>query len=360
MASLDQLAIEQAYLRGWFFGATGHKYGIQQKDLRNLTPADEPVIDAFKQGSRIQSPEYTAAVENIYERAPYFDGILGPAMNQMLRVERCGLPDFSIPKDATFAFDDPAQQEAWECLQLHAEMPATGSGSWSGCHDVGDYHSAIVELDLRNLPSRMRETLPNGKTVLWEVLNRVQKSKAAYGLLYRFRLDAKDYLTGESLEGRTQTALSLVGSSNGWIGLAIVPGTLGCQAQPIWLRLLSTYNPFRDLIWRYIDQWWKLISHELGHNESSGHIAGDLIMNPSIQTVESDFTFPRDSAYGRYLTQKFGGSSDPDWFKDTPDPPEPPKPPTGDPFAGTKVHFETENGTFWGPYELVHRPRIPV
>ena len=345
--------IAESYRRGWFFGDVFERYGIQQSDLDTLTVSDLAVRDAFIAGSRMQSPEYTSAVRGIHDREPNFDGEPGPAFHRMLNVERCGLPDFDIPKDAKFAFDDPDVQAAWECLQNLAGLPALGTGSWKSCHGVGNYHSAIVDLDLSGMPSNMAKDM-NGKTVLHACLSAVQKAKALFGLLWKFRYQGKDYLTGETLDGSSNTGLSFVRSSNGWIGLAIVGRGETCSSQPIWLRLLSTYLATTSNLDRYLSQWWALTAHELGHNESSGHLSGDPIMHPSINPNVTETVIDPNSSYGRFLAQQFGGEAVP-YDNPAPDP-TPPTPPGGDPYDGAVINIEKDQ-KLYGPYRLVWEPR---
>ena len=71
--------------------------------------------------------------------------------------------------------------------------------------------------------------------------------------------------------------------------------------------------------------WWKLQCHEEGHNESSGHIVGDPIMNPSIVNTRTENRINRSSGYGKFLVREYGGEA-----VGHPDPgpdPEPPKDP---------------------------------
>ena len=104
----------------------------------------------------------------------------------------------------------------------------------------------------------------------------------------------------------------------GWIGLAIVPNRPGCKSA-IWAKFDTQYRP-RDLI----NQWARLIAHELGHNMGMSHTRGG-IMNPSI--VSGPFTKRawRGDPAERLLTRFFGGEP---IELDEPDP-EPDPPPTG-------------------------------
>jgi hypothetical protein len=313
-----QAVIQSAFKRGWVW-AVADKHDVQQSDLPNLTLESDAIVDALAWGSRMQQREYDVACMAHHDRDPHYDGECGPAMEHMLNINRCLVPDCAPPKEVEFKFDDSALQSIAEAMR-DDEVEEAGRGNWKGCNGVGaDFHSCIVEINLTNIPREMTREV-DGEQVFKTVLRHVQVAYAQQGLLFLFRVNGKDYLTGKALEGRAQTEFSFVTRSNGWIGLAIVGQNQSCNST-IWLRLLATYSPGD-----YIRQWFTLISHELGHNCGSGHISGDPVMHPSIRQ-NSPWLFRPQSGFWNYLVRQFGGDK-----VDIPDggpgePPTPPEPP---------------------------------
>jgi len=169
-----------------------------------------------------------------HSRHSQADGQIGPATLELFELPRCGCADYSPDVAA-----------------------ATGSGSWKGCHGVGDYHQATVHIDVQHMPTFLD---PH-----WaEILARVTASYEDIGLRFEF-VDEPD----------ANIAMSFVERSRGWIGLAIVGQGESCGSQ-IWARFLSTYKPKNIL-----SEWTTLIMHELGHNAGLQHTRGG-VMSPSI------------------------------------------------------------------------------
>lgn len=222
------------------------------------------------------------------------DGMVGPATEELFSMPRCEHPDHGL-----------------------VQMAAIGSGSWKSCHGIGDFHSASVKIDRTNLPSHLAP-------VFDEVLRRVTAAYDEIGL--RFWFDGRSPV---------QTELSFVNSSDGWIGLAIVPGNaLSCNANPIWLRLLATYKGgnSQDAI---VTQWTSLVKHELGHNCGLGHSSGG-VMNPSI--INGLPTSWVGDPSEQLLRSRFGGKPIP---TDTPVPPIPPPAPGTGYWPGLLIVNET-------------------
>lgn len=233
-----------------------------------MAPALEPLIAKHH-------PQRTSAAVRI-------DGVVGPAMQELFDQPRCEYPDYGLVGAAQ----------------------AIGSGSWKSCHGIGDFHSASVRINRTNLPAFLEPLFD-------EVLTRVRKAYDEVGL--RFHFDDR---------APVQTEMSFVNSSDGWIGLAIVPGTaLSCSASPIWLRLLATYRggSTNEAI---IQQWTSLIKHELGHNCGLSHSSGG-VMNPSIVNG-LPWSWKGDPSEG-LLKSRFGGVPIPaDPVPPTPPGPNPP------------------------------------
>jgi hypothetical protein len=303
----EQEDIQETYRLGHFFGPEnpdGHN--VTWDDLSNLKMGDAVVIEAFRSRSRMQVTDYAPECFRAHGRAPDFDGLPGPAMDAMLAAARCPVPDYKPPKGAVGNFDDPELEEIWTHWRDGA--PAIGVGNWKGCHGIGQFHSAAVEVDMRGISSQWR--------AVWiEVLRGVKRKYDAFGLRFTFvdRETRKDMLTGERFEGQIQTRLTFVDRSNGWIGLALVGQNETCTTQPLWLRLLTTWNP-RQLILDLIS----LLGHELAHNCGFGHSRGGM-NNPSLISGLPILIPPSDPIFS-WLRREFGGEP---VGGDTPTPPQP-------------------------------------
>ncbi len=159
------------------------------------------------------------------------DHQIGPATIELMGLPRCGCHDYG-PDVAAM----------------------TGSGSWKGCHDVGDYHAATIYVDI--------DTLPDFLEPHWEtIVKRVVAAFEDVGLRFTFTLD----------RDLANIVMSFVKRSNGWIGLAIVGSGQSCGSQ-IWCRFLSTYQP-RDIL----GNWVILLLHELMHNCGGRHTRGGIM-----------------------------------------------------------------------------------
>lgn len=305
-----QSALEDNYKRGHFWNPSfPDLLNVKQSDLAKLKPDDGEAILSFRSRVEFQANDYYAAGLREYGKLPVNDGILGPAMEGMLSAARCDVPDFAPPEDAEFAFDDPDVQQICENLQT---AEAQGSGNWAGCHSIGDFHCAIVEVHLDGLPSHLKDG------VLTEVLGWVQKSYAQFGLKWVFRNNGKDMLTGEPVEGQANTDMRFVSSSSGWIGLAIVGRNQGCRDR-IWLKLLSRYKGGASRA-SIINQWVTLIVHELFHNCSGMHQRGGFSNSSIVNNLP--LIVPRTDPAARFLI---------DWFRGEPVPLDDEPPPKPDP-----------------------------
>ena len=168
-------------------------------------------------------------------RSARFDGDVGPATIRAMMAPRCGHPDYG-----------PDIQ------------PATGSGSWIGCHGIGDFHCAKVCVNQSGMPNFLGPVFE----YVWE---RVASAYADIGLKYE-RVESGN---ADNID------FSFVQSSRGWIGLAIVGQSESCSSS-IWCKFLAKYQPANVL-----NEWTTLIMHELGHNAGLHHSRGG-VMNPSI------------------------------------------------------------------------------
>ena len=276
-------------------------------------PTDPVAVQALISLAKSDVPAHAAAVLQKHGRGPDFDGEAGPAMAAFLEVGRCPVPDFAPPKGVVFSFDDPGLQEVVEQMQDDGSAEAIGSGNWAGCHNIGNFHSAIINVDVSGLPSFLNP-------VFRQVIVNVQRAYAGVGLLFRFISSGRDMITGESNGDQSNTDMSFVNSSSGWIGLAIVGQNQSCGSK-IWCKFLNTYRGGSDNQ-SIIQQWTTLIKHELGHNCGRGHTNGG-VMNPRSLMVSLSIGYQSDPSTS-WLKQQFGGVPVPiPGGEDTPLPPQP-------------------------------------
>ena len=297
--TLKDFAIRTAWEYGHFWSPDNPDGpNVRQADLGSMALSDPVVIGALRSFSQMQATEYTVACLKHHDRQPAFDGQLGPALEDTLLVERCAVPDYAPPLGVQFAFDDPLMQSVCQRMQANATQALVGSGSWAGCHGVGQFHAAIVRWDQSKKPAFITDLLK-------QILKNVQLAYAAVGLLLRFTdINGRDMLTGDLLTGQLQITASWVTSSSGWIGLAIVGQNETCSTEPIFQRYLASYKggtTASDIV----TQQTSLLKHETGHNCGLHHSSGG-VMNPSIVNglpthwSESDPSTP-------ILRKRFGG-----------------------------------------------------
>jgi hypothetical protein len=158
--------------------------------------------------------------------------------DSLFEVPRCGMPDNEIK---------------------------TGSGSWKvGCHVAGK-HSALYRVDKRRMPSFLVSTFEPA----WELMRQAYEE---IGLSIIRDDNTEKYNSLVTFE-----------KGRGWIGLAIVGRGHTCNTR-IWAKFDTVYKP-NDLL----NQWARLLAHELGHNCGLSHSRGG-IMNPSILPGKFDRT----------------------------------------------------------------------
>ena len=315
-------ALQRAYQTGHFWSPDVIKAGgvvITPASLQQLKPTDPMAVAALRSMSQSESVVYTDAVRTAHGREPDFDGEIGPAMTALVRTARCMVPDYAPPPGTAFAFGDADIQKVAERMQQNATQQATGSGNWPHCHNVGNFHAALVRVHLDGLPDFLAP-------MLRDVLTRVRNAYAALGLRFDFIDTTGINLTGSGnhLGEIVNIEMSFVPSSSGWIGLAIVGQNEGCQDN-IWCRYLSTYRGGSSPA-AIAQQWTTLIKHELGHNCGLDHSNGG-VMNPSIVNGLAPEWSSDDPSTAK-LKAKFGGVAVP-----TDSPPVPPVPPVPDDLA---------------------------
>lgn len=293
--SLFQFGMRVCWETGQFWGLPDAA-NITQDQVALLQPTDDIAVRALISLAKMDSTQYTIKSLNA-GHVPDFSGSFSPAMQEMVQAERCPVPDHAPPPGVVFAFDDQDMQQLVTRMQRRAVLPATGSGNWSQCHGVGNFHCASVRVDQSGLPAFL-------SPVFLQVLRNVQVAYAGVGLLWRFiGTTGLDLLTGEAFTGNINTDMSFVPRSDGWIGLAIVGQKEDCGSK-IWCKFLSTYRGGSDNA-AIVTQWTSLLKHELGHNCGRLHTNGG-VMNPSIVNGLPVEWGPNDPSTG-WLKGQFGG-----------------------------------------------------
>lgn len=195
------------------------------------------------------------------------NGMRGPATDDLFKLPRCGCCDYG------------------ENVQA-----ATGTGSWKGCHDVGDFHAATAYIDDQYMPSFLKPVWDK----VWE------RSAAAYA-----EIGLRWTRVGD--RGEANTIISFERGRKSWIGLAVVGQNESCTST-IWAQFLASYNPDDT-----VAMWTELVMHELGHNASLQHSRGG-VMNPSI--VRGLPASWKDDPSEPILRRLYGGEPVPDGRQD--------------------------------------------
>lgn len=258
---------------------TGHYWDRSYPDVLNvdqsswgkLTARDRAAREAIASMQRADA-NFVALVQEEHGRDPIFDGQIGPATMRLVQgwttkghpLQRCPLPDFAPPPNATFGYDDPLIQQAVEKMQKAGHLPATGSGSWPATDGV---HVVKISYDLSNAPSSVKGWFAEIKRLSHEVM-------AACGV------KLVEVPVGEFANIRVSWR-SLAGST---IGLAEFNN--GSLEDSVFCYLDPNYAP--DLIMVLL-----LLLHENGHNWNLNHRAG-FIMNPSIIRVKAAWVIWKD------------------------------------------------------------------
>jgi hypothetical protein len=314
----SQAIIEKLFTLGHFHNPSAMT-SVTLRDLPQLNLSDEATKVAIKsfQDFHIEQLERLAADRqgHVY---PVVDGAVGPLTQALFKMERCGCPDYQV-----------AGQVA----------EATGNGSWVHSCNIQrpGIHVITVSVDKSRMPGFLA---PVFESQVWEL---VTASYADIGVIFERR-------DGDSRANIDFKWEKLRGST---IGLAIVPGAPMECSQRIWAKFTPTYQP-GDVV----NQWSRLVAHELGHNMRLQHTRGG-IMNPSITSGPFVKTAWRnDPSYG-VLKRYFGGEPV-DLDGDAPEPEPPPKndpPPNESEYlVGPIQHIR--NGEVVGTYDLIPARRV--
>lgn len=249
---------------------------IGNNEWNSLELDDERVEAAIHSYQSFMAPEFEQLTLKHHNRPAMFDGLIGPATEDLLNITRCGCPDYLPMTEA-----------------------ATGSGSWPpSCYvDAPGIHAVKFHVDERRMPSRI--------SGWWEEIK--EKCIAAYADMGMLLVEVEE-------RNRAQITVWWENLGGSTIGLAELPGRGRCDIR-VFCKLDPGYAPNAN-------QVAQLLAHEWGHNMNSGHISGDPIMHPSMTNQTWNYSF-RNTPYGNRLARFFGGEpvgpQDPDPPKPDPD-----------------------------------------
>jgi hypothetical protein len=251
----------------------GHRWNPAFPNLRNLDEGRVRKMDGSERDAKDLLASWQMMDANvgilchyIHKRDLEPNGEIGPASEAVMKFNRCPLPDYAPPPDASFHYDDPDLQAAVESQQAAAAAAPMASGIngpyWRECDPQNPgIHSLVIGIDIRSAPSNF---LANQDKIL---AARVACA-AEIGVSVRFVINP------QSLDGLNQYQVYR-NIPGGVIGMNYFPQTNSCGRIPNG-SMDSTYNPSD----------WRLHAG-LGTHESEGHGFGfnhtpGGIMNASI------------------------------------------------------------------------------
>lgn len=311
MALTEQAAIEKLFELGHFANpAKLDTFNVERSDLPKLGFNDPVVKQAIASYQAFMGADGDRLSNEHHARPMIHDGEVGPATLALFEVQRCAVPDYR-----------------------REPLPAVGTGNWPRCHGIGNFHAAKVYINRRGMPSFLAPVWDQ----VWENTVRAYED---IGLRFVETDDPNSH----------NTSINFVGSSSGWIGLAIVGRGQGCGSK-IWSRYLATYRGGSTAA-SITQQWTSLVKHELGHNCGLEHSRGG-VMNPSI--VNGLPTSWKGDPSEPQLKRWFGGEPIPG------DEPEPPQPPPGDEsHLGIAMSVVVPEDLKPGKYDFIAVPRPVV
>ena len=216
---------------------TGHlhfPFGVRQDVPQNveILPLTHPAIVQGVKSYQDFMPECQEQLcMKYHKRIAINDGLIGLATRELFEIPRC------------------------ECADYGEEVQAAmGTGSWKGCHDIGDYHAATMFIDTKNMPSFWEK-------ILETVWGRFVAANAEIGMQW-IRTDDRE---------NANTVLSFTLGRKPWIGLAIVGSNQSCSSK-IWLQILASYEP-QDLVVMLT----ALLLHEGAHNMGCYHTRSGIM-----------------------------------------------------------------------------------
>ena len=94
-----------------FLWNTGHFWNRAYPDVLNINEEDLPFLSLRDVAVKFAVASYQQSDANLtplvfayHKRAPMFDGDAGPATKELATWDRCPLPDFAPPPNATFDY----------------------------------------------------------------------------------------------------------------------------------------------------------------------------------------------------------------------------------------------------------------
>ena len=291
--------IDRLYRLGHFHNPT-RKEDVEGFNLTQLKYSDKIVKRAVRSMQNFMYDQLNEFSFEEHVREAIADGEIGPATKRLMKVDRCGRPDYE--------------------MSVQAGRRAGTRSSWpKGCHPAfGNHHTFAVYIDKSNMPGFLKPHFDKA----WMLCRAAYADVGIWFFETQTKLEANTVVTWER--------------GKGWIGLAIVPNNPGC-GQRIWAKFDTKYQP-RDMV----NQWARLLAHEFCHNMGLSHTRGG-IMNPSIVGGKFDRDEWRGDPSFPALKRFFGGN--PINLGDEPDKPDPPVD-NGDSIARPGPDWEHFNGSW--------------
>jgi hypothetical protein len=322
---------------------TGHAWNPALPNLHNADEGRIKLMNGTEKDAKdlLRSRQsydinFDTLMSAIYIRFPpdpdklglYGQGDDGPALQQLVDLPRCPLPDFAPPPNASFHYDDPDLQKAVESMQAAAASPPISGPYWRGCDSQRpDVHSLVIGINTKEAPSNF---LANQDKIL-----AARRAMAAeIGVAVRFVINP------QSMEGLQQLQVFKY-IAGGVIGYNYFPQSNSCG------RISSG-----SLDTSYDPSDYRLHAN-LGTHESEGHGFGfnhtrGGVMNPSILLVWP-LSWKNDPSWNTAKSY-YGGVP----ITGGEPPPPPPPPPPGLIPKVSDLQITTSAGTY--TYEV--RPRL--
>ena len=267
-----------------------NSWNVDKSALLKLTLTDSVVVDAV---ASIQALDLNAEIgcQKYHGRAVQFDGIIGPATEELLSIPRCNIPDYQIEN-------------------------ATGSGSWPvpGCDpnrkNRQSEHSIRINVNTRGMPYSL--------AYFQKFIARARACAAEFGLAARYIIDGDPVESEIAVEFASLAEdVSKDDPAPAVIGWNYFPKPGTCN-QTIAGRISRSWVPSSVVMHSAL---W--VHEQLGHGIGLQHTRGG-IMNPSILAIDP-LTW-RGDPHESTVRRMFGGESIPIDDETTPDP-DPPMPP---------------------------------
>lgn len=245
----------------------GHAWNPSYPNLQNIDEGRVLKMDGSERDAKdmlasFQSSDGNVAslVEAWHGRELEPDGDVGPATEMVMAYQRCAMPDYAPPPNASFDYGDPDLNDAVKSYQEFAEANLPGRGSWPSCDPQRpDVHSVRVNILTAGFSEHQRNLLP-------ECLRMVEDCEGGMGQAVRHIIDGDPTKAEHEIRGQRM--------SGGTIGFAYFPKPNTCE-QTVRARINNSFNANKySLSELYVHEW-------KGHSDGLQHTRGG-IMNPSI------------------------------------------------------------------------------